>query len=442
MDFNSFGLPLSDDPLGERKYLCDSIAIDLDLCKKENLGKYIINNPENKTTSIQAQYILINKENQFTAEGSYFINETGYKCVTADIINLNSKNEPNPEDLFTTFLGLIEWNNPYGKLPASEHPKLVFYGVLSLVYVVFSLVWAFLLYKYWQDLLPIQHYITGVLIFLIAEMSANYGYLDNFNQSGKSNYPLLVLVVILDAGRNSLCFFILLIVSLGYGVIKPTLGKTMLKCQLLTLIHFLCGCLYGAGAMLTNPDRVDSYILLFVLPLSISMTAFYVWILQGMAATILTLEQRQQPIKLKMFLRLRYTIGGSILLLLMYFIANGLFFNKSSEKSFINDQWQNRWFLTDGWLAVLFLVIFTAIMVLWRPTPNNQKYGLQELAQDESAADALDLEQRIQSEDRANNNNNNNMEDNNKIIPAHLDGGVNIFDIGADDEDDEENKQR
>lgn len=51
----------------------------------------------------------------------------------------------------------------------------------------------------------------------------------------------LYTVAILDAGRNSLSFFLLLIVSLGLSVVRESLGKTMLKCQLLAVAHFLFG---------------------------------------------------------------------------------------------------------------------------------------------------------------------------------------------------------
>lgn len=48
-------------------------------------------------------------------------------------------------------------------------------------------------------------------------------------------------MAILDAGRNSMSFFMLLVVSLGLSVVRESLGRTMLKCQALTGLHFLFG---------------------------------------------------------------------------------------------------------------------------------------------------------------------------------------------------------
>jgi Lung seven transmembrane receptor len=49
------------------------------------------------------------------------------------------------------------------------------------------------------------------------------------------------LVAILDAGRNAMSFFMLLVVSLGLSVVRESLGRTMMKCQALAGAHFMFG---------------------------------------------------------------------------------------------------------------------------------------------------------------------------------------------------------
>jgi len=48
-------------------------------------------------------------------------------------------------------------------------------------------------------------------------------------------------VAILDAGRNALSFFMLLVVALGLSVVRESLGPRMLKCQVLAGLHFVFG---------------------------------------------------------------------------------------------------------------------------------------------------------------------------------------------------------
>lgn len=49
------------------------------------------------------------------------------------------------------------------------------------------------------------------------------------------------VVAILDAGRNALSFFMLLVVALGLSVVTESLGKTMNKCVALAAAHFVFG---------------------------------------------------------------------------------------------------------------------------------------------------------------------------------------------------------
>lgn len=48
-------------------------------------------------------------------------------------------------------------------------------------------------------------------------------------------------VAILDAGRNALSFFMLLVVSLGLSVVRESIGTKMFKCQALAGAHFVFG---------------------------------------------------------------------------------------------------------------------------------------------------------------------------------------------------------
>ena len=74
-------------------------------------------------------------------------------------------------------------------------------------------------------------------------MVANFAYYRYLNAHGKgvTSTAFLIVVAILDAGRNALSFFLLLIVALGLSVVRESLGSTMTKCQLLAVAHFIFG---------------------------------------------------------------------------------------------------------------------------------------------------------------------------------------------------------
>jgi chromate transport protein ChrA len=110
----------------------------------------------------------------------------------------------------------VDWVNPYGKLPAIFYPALVFFSTLSTIYLLFGVGWMYGSYKHWKDLLPIQHYVSAVIAFLLVEMAFNYGFYENYNENGKPSNALLAFVVMLNAARNAISFYMLLVVSLGF----------------------------------------------------------------------------------------------------------------------------------------------------------------------------------------------------------------------------------
>ena len=106
-----------------------------------------------------------------------------------------------------------------------------------------------------------QHFVSGTIVLLILGCSAQWGYfrylnshpmdfwrissLDGVKSVTFGARSLLVITSILDAARNSTSLFLLLIVSMGYGVVRPSIGPVMSRVRILTAVHFLCGVLYS-----------------------------------------------------------------------------------------------------------------------------------------------------------------------------------------------------
>jgi hypothetical protein len=82
----------------------------------------------------------------------------------------------------------------------------------------------------------------------------------NRNGSNVGSKVLLVVVAVLNAFRNSFSFFLLLIVCMGYGVVRPSLGKTMTYVRYLALAHFIFGLIYAVTSLLINPDTAGKFL--------------------------------------------------------------------------------------------------------------------------------------------------------------------------------------
>ena len=116
--------------------------------------------------------------------------------------------------------------------------------------------------------------------------------------------------------------------------------------------------------------------LLVILPLSGTLTAFYVWTLNALNLTIKDLVERKQTVKAMMYKKLWWCILGSILVIFGFFFINSFSFAGSKDPDFVPDHWQTRWFLLDGWLNLVYLVDLAFVSYIWRPTRNNRRFAM------------------------------------------------------------------
>lgn len=82
----------------------------------------------------------------------------------------------------------------------------------------------------------------------------------NRNGSNVGSKVLMIIVAVLNAGRNSFSFFLLLIVCMGYGVVKPSLGKTMIYVRYLAGGHFVFGLIYSIASLTITPENAGKSI--------------------------------------------------------------------------------------------------------------------------------------------------------------------------------------
>lgn len=125
------------------------------------------------------------------------------------------------------------------------------------------------------------------------------------------------------------------------------------------------------------------------------------------------LAARKQAYKLSMFRKLHIILILAVLVIAGFFVATSLSFSSRYEEGAQNNSsgianqlkfsgvvldfaagsWPYRWWLMDGYLSILYLVVFSAIASLWRPTGNNRRLAMStELAQSEEDAEDYDLD--------------------------------------------------
>ncbi|PSS03783.1 membrane protein-like protein [Coniella lustricola] len=356
----------------QRLIICEQQYAEAGYCDEQDVGKFILSP---NATELSKNLILSEAIHLKTSQPiKYDIKNTGYYCVLTDRFTA-SKYEL-----------VVEFRNAFGELPATQIPKLPFYGGITLLYFFVAAYWGFLYYQHHSDILPVQNYITAILIFLVVEMLMTWGFYDYLNRNGSNvgSRVMLVIVGVLNAVRNSFSFFLLLIVCMGYGVVKPTLGRTMIWVRWLAIAHFIFGLVYAITSLVITPESAGPFVLLIVLPLAVTLTAFYVWTLNSLNFTLKDLRERKQHAKESMYRKLWWAILISIAVVFGFFFLNSFSFASTSDPDFAPFHWKSRWFILDGWLNLVYFADVAWIAYLWRPTANNKRFAMSdELAQDD-----------------------------------------------------------
>ncbi|KAK3944281.1 lung seven transmembrane receptor-domain-containing protein [Diplogelasinospora grovesii] len=355
-----------------KDYICKPEYVEAGFCNETDIGEFILApNATEKSTNVILTKAMHLKD---SVPIKYPITKTGYYCVIAYPYTASK------------FEALTEFRNAYGELPAAQIPKLPFYGGITILYALVLVFWGFLYFHHRSDILAVQNYITAILIFLVVEMLMTWGFYDYLNRNGSNmgSRVLLIVVAILNAVRNSFSFFLLLIVCMGYGVVKPTLGRTMIYVRFLAIAHFVFGLIYAITSLLVTPDTAGPFVLLIVLPLAGTLTAFYVWTLNSLNFTLKDLRERKQHVKETMYKKLWWCILLSIIVIFAFFFFNSFSFASASDPDYVPFHWKSRWFILDGWLNLVYFADVAWIAYVWRPTANNRRFAMSdEIAQED-----------------------------------------------------------
>ncbi|GAB0137418.1 hypothetical protein EsDP_00005683 [Epichloe bromicola] len=366
-------ISIKDTVSGRQKLpICSEGSVQSGLCNSTNIGEFIVSH--NATEKSEAFIMTRAVHLKDASPIHYSLKKTGYYCVVTEGFTIEN------------YKAVVEFRNAYGELPATQIPKLPFYGAMSIIYALMASYWGFLYYQHRHDILAVQNYVTAILVFLVAEMLITWGYYDYQNHGGSTvgSKAFLIIVGILNAARNSFSFFLLLIVCMGYGVVKPTLGRTMIYVRWLAAAHFVFGLVYSITSLIVSPESAGPFVLLIVLPLAGTLTAFYVWTLNSLNFTLKDLRERKQHSKEAMYRKLWWCILASIIVIFAFFFFTSFTFASVNDPDFVPSHWKSRWFILDGWLNIVYFADVAFVAYVWRPTANNRRFAMSdEIAQDD-----------------------------------------------------------
>ncbi|KAL5209174.1 hypothetical protein ABZP36_004797 [Zizania latifolia] len=283
--------------------------------------------------------------------------------------------------------GRTVWKNPQGYLPGKMAPMMTFYGFMSLAYLVLGLVWFLQFVRCWKDILQLHYHITAVIALGMCEMAFWCFEYANFNSTGTRPMAITLWAVTFTAVKKTISRLLLLVVSMGYGVVRPTLGAVTSKVGALGVIYFIAS---EGLELVENLGNINDFSgktrLFLVLPVAILDATFIIWIFSSLSRTLEKLQLRRSMAKLELYRKFTNSLAISVLVSIAW-IGYELYFNATDP---LSELWQRAWIIPAFWnlLSYAFLAI---ICILWSPSHNPTGFAYSEDTADEVDEEGLSL---------------------------------------------------
>ena len=316
--------------------------------------------------------------------------------------------------------GHTTWLNPYGYLPGELYPFLPFFGALSLAYVALGVVWLVLCLRHCAQLLPLQSCISAVLFLGMVETATWYFDYVSFNAGGTRGVAPVVLGVLLSTVKKTVSRLLVLVVCLGYGVVRPTLGSVAHRVMALGVVYF---CFSAALDVASNVSQLSQLSvtarcghrpprawprmashahtcarslpiracmracacvcrLLLIVPMALLDAFFYWWLFSGLARTLQQLSSRRQTAKLLLYRRFSHVLLVAVAVSALWVCWQMAIILSGT----LDARWDKLW-VFDAFWHVLYLAVLLAICYLWSPSKNNLQYAYMDELQQQEAED-------------------------------------------------------
>ncbi|KAI4306966.1 hypothetical protein L6164_030201 [Bauhinia variegata] len=345
-----------------------------------NVGEVIIHdNPDAPGGPIRIQTFFEGKNEEATMVYNVDINSTGMYYLYFMFCD--------PELKDTTISGRTVWRNPDGYLPGKMMPLMTFYGLMSLAYLFLGLIWFLRFVQYWKDIIQLHYHITAVIGLGMCEMALWYFEYANFNSTGSRPMVITLWAVTFTAVKKTVSRLLLLVVSMGYGIVRPTLGSITSRVLLLGVTYFVASEALELVEHLGNINDFSGKARLFlVLPVALLDACFILWIFSSLSKTLEKLQIRRSMAKLELYRKFTNSLALTVLLSVIW-IGYELYFNASDPLSGL---WRRAWIIPAFW-TLLAYVLLAVICVLWAPSQNPTRYAYSEETGDDFDEETITL---------------------------------------------------
>ncbi|KAK9891573.1 hypothetical protein WA026_015531 [Henosepilachna vigintioctopunctata] len=330
----------------------------------------------------------------------------------------------------------LEMKSEYGYLSAADWPLLPFYGFMCLFYVVLGVMWLIFSFLQWRDLLRVQFWIGGVILLGMLEKATFYEEYQSINNTGVRVQGAMLFAEWVSCAKRTLARMLVVIVSLGFGIVKPRLGATLHRVVGVGLLYFFLACSEAYLRIIHQKNDQSRDILVASVPLAVLDSAICWWIFSALVNTTRTLKLRRNEVKLSLYRHFTNTLIFSLVASVFFM----LYSIKTHRLVSCLSVWKDLW-LDEAYWHILFSSLLLVIMILWRPTNNNQRYAfvpLLDTEDDEEEAqlvnDAYGVKVRVNHNSNKPSKKEKSVEDDLEWLQEHIKGETTLSILDSDEE--------
>ena len=368
-DWTTLGLGAKDESTGDYRWCCTAEAQSLGLCLqgKQNLGRLIID----KRLDRKAVQLQNDGSPAVLPEPQIAAPESGKYVVV--MASCSDGGRP------VQVTGTASVKSVHGYLPGELYGFLYFYAALTLLYFALVLWYGGMMHLHEESRIPIEKWIltTGVLGLL--EMVFKLGNLYIWNEDGYQSQWIALVGILCGVCKSGLSRCLLVMVSLGWGVTRDTLGRKLKWIVVAGMTYIGVAASRDVSLVVAIEDvqqlsqraetgLFDVYTILTFVEAALDVL-FAMWILDSLASTMEYLGGLKQSRKLQRYVRLRCLFLFAILFALLW----TAFAVISSVASGIVEE-EDAW-LVEGSTELNYFMVLVGVACLWRPNPSARDYA-------------------------------------------------------------------
>lgn len=344
----------------------------LGLCRNETLGRLLL---DDVLFTGNHREVTIPNEGEVTEAikyGKMEETESGTYVVLFANCNLRGR------EIFVD--GESVWKSKHGYLPGELYGFMCFYVVVTIVYLILWTMYGCAMKVNAAHRIEIEKWIMLAISLGLLEMI--FRSLDYFiwNVHGYRSTFIIYIGVLTGVLKQGISRCLIVMVSLGWGVVRDTLGSKMRLIVLLGATYIAISAardlliifvLEDLGTISTS-EEVKMVTVVQVLTLLISAidVIFILWILDALNNTVIYLESMNQTRKLERYNKLRCLFMFSILFAAIWAVFTLV--DSVNDEGLVAEE--HAWAI-DAATEVNYLFVLIGVALLWRPNPNAQEYA-------------------------------------------------------------------